>query len=256
MVVIRLDIRTNEKLMIFIMAALFLVIVAMLFMNSTQHSEEISLVPSNLSGNFSFNESILANNSLITNTSSLGKEDFVNVSTSQNMSLNCTPLGNLSVLMIIGTKYLLMWGNNSMYVKYTLGGISRDGILIKADVSSRIEDRSFKSEETYLYGLDGRCIRAESKLIGYESMTGRKSNVRACSGYPLWVVCSEYIPEQSFVRTDNVVIRGKTYQVNVYRNGTNEFWVGTDLPLLFKYSVGNGTDKSFYVELLDVEGIR
>ncbi|MEM3363884.1 MAG: hypothetical protein QXS93_00020 [Candidatus Micrarchaeia archaeon] len=172
---------------------------------------------------------------------------------------NCTPLGDISKLMLIGTKYLLYYGGNPVYIQSALSGVTNGNYVIKENVKARNGDEVVEAISISVYDINGKCIQKKISIVGMEQyFTGDKGTIQ-CGGYPLWVVCKEMIDSSFFDRNDTVVIRGVPYKVKVFKSEKSEIWVGYDPPIMFKYYFdGDTMNKSFSAELIDMNygGIR
>ena len=237
-------------------AALFILVMVVLTLTSpAKHNESLNLnlLPNETSA---FNSSIMGNvtpEDLFqpSETSSTPAEQINPLP--QGQGGNCTPLGDISKLMQLETKYLLYYGEEPVYIRSRLRDITNGNFLIEQDITSQMQGQSVEATSFNTYGPDGKCIQMQMSVKGMEQYFTGQNGISACSGYPFWFVCKEMLNESFFERNETVTIRGKPYGAKVYKSGGNEFWVGNDPQIFFKYSfMGNTTNKSFSAELVDI----
>lgn len=165
---------------------------------------------------------------------------------------SCTILGDPMHLLSLNTAYKVTYDGIPIYTQSTFQGYY--GATAVHSVSTRAihNGEIISTNARYTYGLDGKCVQAE-----YFSAYGNRKVV--CNSYPIWFVCSELANESAFVRDDTVALGGKKYAVKVYKSGTMEAWVGSDMPILFRMNAtgvaDDGTNKSVSMELVSVGNV-
>ncbi|MEM0437841.1 MAG: hypothetical protein QXU54_00915 [Candidatus Micrarchaeia archaeon] len=166
---------------------------------------------------------------------------------------SCTPLGDPVRLLSLDTTYRIIYDGTPIYTQSTFQGYYGTTAVHSVSTRAIYNGEKISTNARYTYGLDGKCVQVE-----YSFPYGDTKRAQ-CNSYPIWFVCSELASESAFVRDDAVALGGKKYAVKVYRSGTMEAWVGSDIPILFRMDASgtadDGTNKSISMELVSVGNV-